>query len=460
MLASGVLDIAVGLIFLYLTMSLICSSVMEMISRVLGLRARNLVNGIRQMLDDDEIKRVELYAHPLVESLSRIRGGFSLSRWVAGVRENPSYIPARNFALALMDTIAKHERGPLDLSALDDLVAAAASAPPEIQKLVGELTAAKAEVTKVVGELAQGLAAGDAARAAVEALATELRKAPFPTADAVDAVEDALAERAPRAALDFLRRTVRSQPVIVSELVGEVLKLDAGSVRAALADALSKNGPLTFEQFERALNDLDPKSKLRRTLLAIMSGTERKFEEVRDEIESWFDESMERVSGWYKRQTQMITLLVAGALCLFANADTYTIARALSHDAALRASLSAAAEQAVKATPPFKGDAATESEVVPDAVIKKIFAAQQELKLPLGWSYRLPDDPTPAQLQAMDWQDKLREWGAKVLGILFTVFALSLGAPFWFDVLGRVVNLRATGTPPDTSAEKKAAAAK
>jgi hypothetical protein len=37
----------------------------------------------------------------------------------------------------------------------------------------------------------------------------------------------------------------------------------------------------------------------------------------------------------------------------------------------------------------------------------------------------------------------------KILGLLVTVLAISLGAPFWFDLLNRLVNLRSTGKPPD-----------
>ena len=37
----------------------------------------------------------------------------------------------------------------------------------------------------------------------------------------------------------------------------------------------------------------------------------------------------------------------------------------------------------------------------------------------------------------------------KVVGLLFTALAISLGAPFWFDMLNRVVSIRAAGRAPD-----------
>jgi len=36
-----------------------------------------------------------------------------------------------------------------------------------------------------------------------------------------------------------------------------------------------------------------------------------------------------------------------------------------------------------------------------------------------------------------------------IVGCIVTAFALTLGAPFWFDLLGRLVNFRQTGVPPD-----------
>ena len=39
-------------------------------------------------------------------------------------------------------------------------------------------------------------------------------------------------------------------------------------------------------------------------------------------------------------------------------------------------------------------------------------------------------------------------WLSKLLGILITAIASSQGAPFWFDVLKKVINVRLTGLNP------------
>ncbi|AGZ41925.1 hypothetical protein [Actinoplanes friuliensis] len=42
-----------------------------------------------------------------------------------------------------------------------------------------------------------------------------------------------------------------------------------------------------------------------------------------------------------------------------------------------------------------------------------------------------------------------RDWLLKLLGLVLTAAAAALGAPFWFDLLNRLVNLRSTGKRPD-----------
>ena len=62
----------------------------------------------------------------------------------------------------------------------------------------------------------------------------------------------------------------------------------------------------------------------------------------------------------------------------------------------------------------------------------------QAVRLPIGYN----DAPT---FGTADWWRWLL---FKVPGLLVTTFAVSLGAPFWFDVLQKASNLWAAGTPP------------
>jgi len=135
---SGVpaLDLAIGLSFIFLLLSLAASALQELVANLFSLRAKVLERGLRNMLADDipapagsaaasapeqEPKRdllFRVYTHPMIRSLYR-ESWFPLGRKtlkaansggaaaVSNVRL-PSYIAPRSFALALIDTIAPH----------------------------------------------------------------------------------------------------------------------------------------------------------------------------------------------------------------------------------------------------------------------------------------------------------------------------------------------------------------
>lgn len=96
---SVVLDVAIGLALVYLLLSLVCSALSEMIELCRKRRAGELEAGIRELLGDEKAK--EFYEHPLVFGL--FQGNYVAGQW----RNLPSYIPARTFALALMDLLQK-----------------------------------------------------------------------------------------------------------------------------------------------------------------------------------------------------------------------------------------------------------------------------------------------------------------------------------------------------------------
>src|SRR5215471_105302 len=110
MFNSTILDVAIGMIFVYLLLSLMCSAANEVIELHLKNRAVDLERGIRELLNDRSrtagiVKAV--YDHPLISGLfekTYESGRLSWFRRLLGHVNLPSYIPARNFALALMDT--------------------------------------------------------------------------------------------------------------------------------------------------------------------------------------------------------------------------------------------------------------------------------------------------------------------------------------------------------------------
>jgi hypothetical protein len=171
------------------------------------------------------------------------------------------------------------------------------------------------------------------------------------------------------------------------------------------------------------------KSHLGRTLMLLMTQAESEGRRVDAAIEEWYDDTMQRVSGWYKREIQVWLTVIALAVSAAIGADTLALAGGLWHDSVLRDSISGVAQKVASGgaggTP---GHPFTEIQAVQDQI--------NALNLPLGWSTL----PTNAQ-----------DWLLKVLGILLTTAALTLGAPFWFDLLNKVANLRAAGPKPSAA---------
>jgi hypothetical protein len=140
-------------------------------------------------------------------------------------------------------------------------------------------------------------------------------------------------------------------------------------------------------------------------------------EGFRRQVETGFDDAMERASGWYKRKVQLTVVLLAAALTLGLNVDTVGIASRLWSDKPVRTAVAQ------------KASAAKDSQQAADAV-----DSVDQLKLPLGWGA----NNAPKSVGAA---------ARRVPGWLITIAALSLGAPFWFDLLSRVARLRGSGVP-------------
>ena len=128
MFGSDILDVAVGLVFVYLLASLIVSTVTELLSGWLGWRANKLLDGVRNLINSPgaEDWAQKLYEHPLIKGMSPLPtkvfviGKFQLAPLAPG----PSYIPARTFALAMIDILSKSQaEGKSPLENIEDFLA-------------------------------------------------------------------------------------------------------------------------------------------------------------------------------------------------------------------------------------------------------------------------------------------------------------------------------------------------
>lgn len=157
-------------------------------------------------------------------------------------------------------------------------------------------------------------------------------------------------------------------------------------------------------------------------------------------LEKWFDESMERVSGWYRRESQVISFAVAIVVVIGLNVSALKIADHLAAEPTVRAAVVAKAEAATKEEAPKEPAELEKAGENMETAVNNL----EGLHLPIFW----------AQENVPPWT--VTDVGLTVVGWLITIIAISLGAPFWFDALGKLSNLRLAGKKPEAKSVEQA----
>ena len=207
----------------------------------------------------------------------------------------------------------------------------------------------------------------------------------------------------------------------------------------ALTDVVS-TGAKSVHEVRRAVDAMPDGSEVKQVLTALMNRGAGTLTQLHDELSHWFDDSMDRVSGWYKRRMQLVLLGIAFVVALAANADTIHMARALYSDPVLRESMVKTAQAAIdNQAKDGKGN------VNYDQVNAKI---QQGLPLPLGWE----KSPFPRCTDLSAGCGCVLDIVWWFVGIFVTAVAVSFGAPYWFEILGKLISLRASGKKPSSEA--------
>jgi hypothetical protein len=206
----------------------------------------------------------------------------------------------------------------------------------------------------------------------------------------------------------------------------------------------------SINSLRAAIEQLDDNSKIKGALAALVNDAGDDIDKARKHIEEWYDSGMDRVSGWFKRYVQRNTIIIALAIAVALNVDTINIATRLSYDSTMRQSLVAAAQEYAKSsataqTTSLQTDVMIAADCTsPECRVEQNLKEIQKLGLPLGW-------------RADDIQNKsIYDWLAKILGLAITAFAVSLGAPFWFDMLNKIMVVRSTVKPQEKSPNEPA----
>jgi hypothetical protein len=240
--------------------------------------------------------------------------------------------------------------------------------------------------------------------------------------------------------------------------------LPGSNFARALTDVLLRSQgqatELTLENLRSAIATARQRDlAIGHALMPVVGGAHN-LEQALRAVEDWYDSAMDRVGGWYKARSQKMLFVLGLATAMAFNLDSIQISTALARSAELRA-VSTAAAQRLSAAP---------------LGASSVDAAREELRslgaagFPIGYgclgtqgATRTPavaaGAPTSLWTRCADTVGELAvgDWVLKLAGWLITAVAVSLGAPFWFDLLGRMVDPRQSGRrPPKSAADQPA----
>ena len=202
----------------------------------------------------------------------------------------------------------------------------------------------------------------------------------------------------------------------------------------ALLDILGKKGCAkgpqgdALKDIRKGIDSLGESPGVQKALTALLDDAGDDINKVRQNIHRWFDDSMDRVAGWYTRRIQSVSLVVALLITLLFNVNTIEIAAELWREPGARAML-------VERVDSLCPDGTALEECM--ATLREAHGSQ--LPIPLGWQEGLE-------------REGLRQEAIDKLGLIgwpITALAISLGAPFWFGLLVKLRSIRTTGIRPE-----------
>lgn len=205
-----------------------------------------------------------------------------------------------------------------------------------------------------------------------------------------------------------------------------------------------KDSPF-YQGLENVINGLPKPVKDNLDMLVSRSqikiqNVENGLNQLQQEIETWFDRSMERASGVYRRNAKGVAILLGCFIAIGTNADTIYIVNRLSKDSVLRSTITEYGNVIVTQNPDSKsGDFGP--------VKAKVEEALQQIALPIGWG----DENIKNQQEYASKDHPFVAGVRRIFGWAITGLAVSMGAKFWFDLLGKIINVRNAGKKPSNT---------
>ncbi len=437
----AIIQVAIGLIFVFSLLSILATTINGVVSNVLKWRAEYLKQGLIELLTDPELQ-AQFLAHPLIKMVD-----------AAMIMPDETDNPADARAMAAQMSSAK-------------VTNVSWIKPETFAQVLTSLLTEKADLT-LYGPLLNAI--------------NDLPESPqkFHLLDLAFGLQSA------GIGLPEMRAAIQALPMgIQAPLLNALQPIEERRKEAQLSDNSESSRLLPLLEGLRRVND----DAFRRALKVIVASAQT-LDEAQKNLENWFDERMNIVTDLYKRRLVFFSLIIGLLLTVLLNADTLQMAKALWDDPALRATIVSAAQGAVAngslesriqtpaeptAQPAVEPTPESGTSVIPPGESVAAAAptptpltndelAQQfqdtlnvllDLNLPIGWELTPIDGgcnqgaKNPVECSSMrnlwlldpannpNWLGLIVR---KLLGVVVTVIAIMQGAPFWFDLLQRLV---------------------
>jgi hypothetical protein len=410
MLSSGIIDLAIGLAFVFGVAAALASVITELISRFLGLRGAYLLKGLRELLDGTGVEAVVNEADRDYDAMRGLVTGS---------------IPA--------GTDVKIPVGPPPPTADATPPAPGTSSPTTPDASTKPARPVQMRAMSATGAL----------------LGSPILRSQGMTGDIFDR--------------DLVLKASRFGPGVtggswrkprLGARRGLPSYISAKSFGEAVIDLLVPDaaGRTTMTTIQDSLKNLPADLPFTTSLQSLATNAANDISRFSTSIENWYDDHMDRVSGWYKRHVAKITFVVGAILVILLNLNTITIGRTLYSNSVVSSAVSMVAAS-------HPNCATGESQEQCLSSLQTDLSAVAQAGLPIGW-------PTVSACLVKGascnwWQQRgiLNPNGSSgwqlvlvIIGFLLTILALTPGAQFWFGLLVKLGAIRSTGPKPPTPA--------
>jgi hypothetical protein len=420
MLSSPVIDLALGLTFVFGVTAAFASLVTELISRLIGLRGAYLLSGLRELVDGGD-----------AVNLSNMAQDYQTMRHLV----QPDSKPGAKGSTAQPSDAQLSDTPPSD------------TPPPAGQPPGRQLS--KADLPSITSALLGGPILGNqgvAGQLSSRSLKLDQTRGTgrLPKIKAVPKAKDSSDQKSGESSDQKTKgrsSQLRSLPSYIS----------SRSFAEAVVDLMAADGQGQTQMTAIAnyLQVLPAGMPFKESLEAFVKDANGDLSQFGVSVEKWYDNHMDRVSGWYKRYVAKITLAFGAVIVILLNLNALTIGRTLYTENAVSSAISTVAAKAT-----------TCSGVNTDCLanLEGQLSAAAAAGLPVGWGTVRACREPGAQCNWLDQRGIFSPYGSSgwqlvivLVGFVIMIMSLVPGAQFWFGLLTKLGTLRDTGPKPASS---------